>query len=125
MGMETSNMDRFRKFISIIFNTKFIGILSAVYGVLSFIRDEFLPLDIAEKLRLGGVFRMIDWYWWVIFGVIIWAISVAWESAKHRNTRKLQTPEIRKVDRSKNIIGSQKAEHIICEGPGHREHFWA
>jgi len=87
MGMETSNMDKFRKFISIVFNTKFIGVLSTIYGVLSFIRDEFLPLDIAEKLRLGGVFKMIDWYWWVIFGVIIWAISVAWKSTKHYNSK--------------------------------------
>ena len=80
-------MDKFRKFISIVFNTKFIGVLSTIYGVLSFIRDEFLPLDIAEKLRLGGVFKMIDWYWWVIFGVIIWAISVAWKSTKHYNSK--------------------------------------
>lgn len=111
--METSNMERFKKFISIILNTKSIGILSTIYGLLSFVRDEFLPLDMAEKLRLGGIFRMIDWYWWVIFGVIVWAISVAWESTKHSNTQKLQTPEMKKVDRSKNVIGSQRAEQII------------
>lgn len=85
--METSEMDRFRKFISIVFNTKFIGILSTIYGVLSFIRDEFLPLDIAEKLRLRGIFKMIDWYWWVIFGVVIWAISVGLKSTKHYNSK--------------------------------------
>jgi von Willebrand factor type A domain len=75
-------MDRFKKFISVIFNTRFIGILSTIYGVLSFIRDEFLPLDLAEKLRLGGLLNMIDWYCWVIFGVSLWAVSVAWESTK-------------------------------------------
>jgi len=106
-------MDIFKKFISIIFNTKFISILSAIYGFLSFIRDEFLPSDIAEKLRLGGVFKIVDWYWWVIFGVIVWTISVGLESAQRRVARESQAPKVKKVDRSKNIIGNQKAEQII------------
>ena len=90
--METFNMDSFKKFISVIFDSRFIGILSTIYGVLSFIRDEFLPLDLAEKLRLGGLLNMIDWYWWVIFGVSIWAVSVAWESTKI-HSRKESKPE--------------------------------
>lgn len=82
-------MNRIKKFLSIIFNPKFWGILSFVYGLLSFVRDEFLPLDLAESFRLGGMFNTIDWYWWVIGGVVVWAISVAWVSAKNMNEEKV------------------------------------
>lgn len=92
--METTDMKNFRKFISIIFNTKSIGALSTLYGALSFIRDEFLPVDMAEKLRLGGVLKMIDWYWWIIFGIVVWAISVAWESTKRSDIKETK-PEIK------------------------------
>ncbi|HCR72724.1 MAG TPA: hypothetical protein DIW23_14870, partial [Anaerolineae bacterium] len=67
--------------------------LSTIYGVLTFIRDEFLPLAFAEKLRVGGLLNIIDWYWFVIFGVIIWAISIAWESTKIHNSKETK-PEI-------------------------------
>jgi len=113
MGIETPNMNRLKKFASIILNTKLIGTLSTVYGVLSFIRDEFLPLDMAEKLRLGGVLKMIDWYWWVIFGVSIWAISIAWESTKNHSNKEAKpgtkieisgnSPQITTRENSRNI----------------------
>lgn len=102
-------MNRLRKFSSIIFNPKFFGILSFVYGLLSFIRDEFLPLDMAEKFRLGGMFNTIDWYWWVIVGVVIWAISVAWVSAKHRNESKTQIPDHYKKDDITNFTQLARA----------------
>lgn len=75
-------MERIKKIISIIFNTEIIGILSTIYGVFSGIRDEFLPLDLAQKLRLGGIFGLLNWYWWVIGGLVLWAASVAWKSTK-------------------------------------------
>lgn len=83
-------MGRLKKFLSIIFNPKFFGILSFVYGILSFVRDEFLPLDLSERFRLGGMLNIIDWYWWAIGGVVIWALSVAWVSTKNRGEEKIK-----------------------------------
>lgn len=83
-------MNRFKKFFSIIFNPRFLGILSFIYGILSFVRDEFLPLDLAERFRLGGMLNTIDWYWWVICGLVIWALSVAWTTTKNRNEEKIK-----------------------------------
>jgi len=79
-------MDTLKAFLSIVFKARYFAILSTLYGVFVLIRDEFLPLEIAEKLRLGGIFKLIDWYWWVIVGLAVWALSIAWESAKYRNT---------------------------------------
>lgn len=81
---ESAIMESLKKFISLIFSPRFLGMLSTLYGVFSLVRDEFLPLATAEKLRLGGIFEMIDWYWWVICGLIIWTLAVAWEVAKYR-----------------------------------------
>lgn len=80
--MSNSNRNRFRRFISIVFNAKFFAVLSFVYGVLKEFRDEVLPVEMANKLRLSGVFETIDWYWFVITGLFVWAVSIAWESTK-------------------------------------------
>lgn len=85
-----TSMNRLKIFFSLIFNLKFWGILSSVYGFLSLIRDEFLPLDMAEQYRLGGMLGTIDWYWWVIFGLVIWTISVAWVSSQNSGNKKNQ-----------------------------------
>jgi len=80
--MSSSNKNRFRRFISIVFNAKFFAVLSFVYGVFKELRDEVLPVEMADKLRFSGIFETIDWYWFVITGLFVWAVSVAWESAK-------------------------------------------
>ncbi|MBK9210088.1 MAG: hypothetical protein IPL71_18070 [Anaerolineales bacterium] len=56
---------------------------------------------------------MIDWYWWIIFGVIIWAISVAWESTKRSDIKETKpetkveisgdSPQISTGENSRNI----------------------
>lgn len=113
IGVVILIMERYKKFISIIFNIQFIGILSTIYGAFSFIRDEFLPLAMAERLRLGGLLNMIDWYWWVIFGMSVWAISVAWKSTKTNSEKELkpkvnieisgESPQIATGENTRNI----------------------
>jgi len=75
-------MSTAKKFMSIILTPTLWGKLSTLYGVFAFIRDEWLPLDTAEKLRLGGIFRMIEWHWFVIAGLVLWGAGVAWEAAR-------------------------------------------
>ncbi|HKZ82738.1 MAG TPA: hypothetical protein VJ793_03665 [Anaerolineae bacterium] len=53
-----------------------------IYGWFAFIRDDLLPADVASKLRLGGVFAMIEWYWWVIIALAIMFISTAWSASR-------------------------------------------
>ncbi|MCH8942887.1 MAG: hypothetical protein IIA48_10690 [Bacteroidetes bacterium] len=45
-----------------------------IYGWFAFIRDEFLPEDIKNKLILSSVIDMIDWYWWVIIGLFLFSV---------------------------------------------------
>lgn len=61
------------------------GILLTVYGIFALIRDEFLPKELAEKLRIGGIIKMIAWYWWVISGLLILWVGTAWNSSKREN----------------------------------------
>lgn len=79
-----SRVGRLKRFLLIVFNTEFWGIVSLLYGIFSGVRDEFLPEELAQNLRLGGLFRMFDWYWFVITGLVLWAGSVAWKSSKNR-----------------------------------------
>ena len=46
-----------------------ISVLPVVYGLFVFIRDEFLPPEIADRWRIGGLMNIVAWYWWVIFGL--------------------------------------------------------
>jgi hypothetical protein len=55
------------------------------YGWFAFVRDEFLPSDMADKLRIGGIFSSIDWYYWVIGGLAIWLFVTTWEATKKRD----------------------------------------
>jgi hypothetical protein len=73
-------MQRLSNFISFLFRTKLLSILSFIYGAFTLIRDEFLPVDLATKLRLGGMFSMIDWYWFIIAGLVFWLIDVGWRA---------------------------------------------
>jgi hypothetical protein len=50
---------------------KIIGWLFTLYGVFAAFRDELLPKDWAEKLRLGGIIGKIPWYWYIIIGLCI------------------------------------------------------
>lgn len=77
-------MDNLKEFISII--TKPIWKLlfggpPFIYGWFALIRDECLPAHIAEKWRIGGFMSGIAWFWFVIFGSLIWGLWTAFEAA--------------------------------------------
>jgi len=50
-----------------------------IYGVFALIRDEFLPDNLREQLRIGGlVGRALDqvhWYIWLIAGLVVLAVA--------------------------------------------------
>jgi hypothetical protein len=56
-----------------------------IYGWFAFIRDEFISPEIAEQLRLGGVFKLVNWYWWVIIGLSISLIFTAFQKSKSKS----------------------------------------
>ncbi len=44
------------------------------YGWFAFIRDEFLPENIKNKLILSSMVDMMNWYWWVILGLFLFSL---------------------------------------------------
>jgi len=67
-----------------------------LYGWFALVRDEFLPSNVRDSLRIGGIFDMIEWYWWVIIGLsALLMITVAVKSKPHAlasATTKTKTP---------------------------------
>lgn len=80
-----------------------------VYGWFAFIRDEFLPSETADRLRIGGFINIVNWYWWVIGGVIILWIITVWDAAKRTSEIEnmgLNKPLETKTDYRQNHTGS-------------------
>lgn len=75
------------------------------YGWFALIRDEFLPIEWKEKLRLFGIFNMLAWYWWVIIGLVAWVCWTAWDYAKSlKDKSNLPSIESEVKNRSQAII---------------------
>jgi len=86
-----------RNFASIVFKPIWKLVFAGppfLYGWFALIRDDFLPQELSGKLRLGGVFSMIDWYWWVIAGLFVWGSATALEAAKRITKLSLLQPNI-------------------------------
>ncbi len=73
------------------------------YGWFSLIRDEFLPLEWKEKLRLISIFNVISWYWWIIIGLFIWLIWTAFDAVnvrKDKSNRQYTKSEVKNTNQS-------------------------
>ena len=111
-------MDTAKDFARILFKPVKKIILSGtpfIYGWLSLIRDEFLPLVWKEKLSLLGILNMLAWYWWVIIGLVSWLIWTAWDVANSRKNKSILSStksEINNVSQA-IIIGRDNLAPII------------
>lgn len=102
------------------------------YGLLAFLRDEFVPEQITNKLRIIKMIDIINWYWWVIIGLVFWAIVTViyyqktinnmikkYEEAKlghEGKIRQLSEKYMDRKDKLKNEINILREENIRLNG---------
>jgi len=52
--------------------------MANAFGVFVFVRDEFLPIEWQEQLRLVDVIERLSWYVWVIIGLVLFMFVFLW-----------------------------------------------